>query len=244
MQINILKKLGFSDKDAKVYLTLLQSGPASVRKLAEMCSLNRGVVYESLKWLGEQKLVNFYEKGSRQHFVAEDPEKLSKLFDIRFEELSGTKELLRSFIPELRSLHSKGGDEPTARYYESGKIHLILKDVLETCSSKDQKMYRIYSTAGIREFIYDNFADFSEQRVKEGIAVKAIAIGKGGELRGLDERKWLNVSNKAPTYILIYPGKTAYISLTAQHEPMGVVIENDGIFEMQKNIFDVLWEQI
>ena len=73
MDINILKKLGFSDKSALIYLALLRLGPASVRQLAKIAELNRGTVYENLKWLQEQRLVDFYEKDAKQFFVAEDP---------------------------------------------------------------------------------------------------------------------------------------------------------------------------
>ena len=96
----------------------------------------------------------------------------------------------------------------------------------------------------LREYLYDSFSTFSDVRVAKGIAVKAIAIGEGGELRGLDERKWLKSNSVSPTYILIYPGKTAYISLNAKQEPIGVVIENQGVFETQKTIFDQLWNTI
>ena len=62
----------------------------------------------------------------------------------------------------------------------------------------------------------------------------------------VDERKWLSGegSQGVSTYILIYPGKTAYISLNAKREPVGVVIENEGVFETQKIIFDAVWEQL
>ena len=92
--------------------------------------------------------------------------------------------------------------------------------------------------------MYDDFPSFSDVRVAKGINVKVIAIGKGGELRGMDERKWLDLESETPTYIIIYPGKTAYISLNAKKEPVGVVIENDGVYETQKGIFDQLWKTL
>jgi hypothetical protein len=93
----------------------------------------------------------------------------------------------------------------------------------------------------MREYLYDAFPTFTDERIARGIQVKVIAIGAGGELRGLDERKWLKIVPQTPTYIIVYPGKTAYISLTAKEEPMGVVIENEGVSETQQLIFDSLW---
>ena len=131
-----------------------------------------------------------------------------------------------------------------ARYVEKAQISSILQDVLDTCADDPEQMYRIYSAENIREDLYDGFPTFSDVRVARGIRVRVIALGKGGELRGLDERKWLPIEKSTPTYIIIYPGKTAYISLTAQGEPMGVVIENAGVYETQRVIFDEFWASL
>ena len=244
MDISILKKIGFSEKVATIYLTLLGLGPAPVRKVAEASKLNRGVVYDGLKWLQERGLVDFYAKESKQYFVAEDPEKLRLVVEKEKEELKEAEENLQTIIPELRSLHHRGGEQPVARYFARDEIHNILEDVLKVCEERADLEYRIYSTVGIREYLYQGFETFSDVRVSKGIAVKVIAIGEGGELRGLDERKWLKAENGTPTYIIIYPGKTAYISLNAQQEPVGVVIENEGVHQTQRVIFDELWSKL
>ncbi|MFH1286345.1 MAG: helix-turn-helix domain-containing protein [Candidatus Magasanikbacteria bacterium] len=244
MQIETLKKLDFTDKTAKVYLALLQLGPSSVRGLADFCSLNRGTTYDSLKWLQENGVVSFYKKESKQHFVAEHPEKLHELVRQREVRLSQADSELSDMIPELQALHARGGERPIARYFDSSSLHEILQDVLDVCEQDEKAAYRIYSAAGVREFLYDSFPTFSDARIAKGVGVRVIAIGDGGELRGLDERKWLKNSDDTLTFIIIYPGKTAYISLNAKGKPVGVVIENEGIYKTERQIFDSLWETL
>lgn len=244
MNIDILKKLGFSDKSAQIYLALLNLGPSSVRKIADFCDLNRGTTYDNLKWLQENDLVSFYNKDVKQIFVAEDPEKIKTLLKNRENDLKQIEKKMGDIIPELQAIHCKGGERPVARYYERQELPKILEDILLTCEQKGEKEYRIYSAEGIRNYLYENFPTFSDVRVAKGIAVKAIAVGQGGELRGLDERRWLKTENNTPTYIIIYSEKTAYISLDAKGEPIGVVIENPGICQMQKLIFDNLWDKL
>lgn len=244
MDVNFLKKLKFSDKDIKVYLALLHLGPSSVRKLAVYCGLNRGTTYDCLKELQERNLVNFYQKDTKQYFVAENPEKLNEVVLGQENDLKEVHRQLDKAIPELLALYNEGGARPVARYYEKKDLHLILEDVLKSCEEEDEKEYRIYSVEGVRQYLYESFPTFSDVRIAKGIQVWVIAIGEGGELRGLDERKWLKVKNETPTYIIVYPGKTAYISLNAQNDPVGVVIENKGVSEMQKNIFDALWYKL
>jgi len=243
MDINLLKKLGFSDKSAKVYLALLSLGPSSVRKLADDVDLNRGTVYDMLKELQKKGVVNFYKEATKQYFVAENPTKLKAIVRKRTRDLEEVDSGLDKIIPELQALHDKGGERPVAKYYGKDEINKILEDVLNVCEA-EEKLYRIYSAEGVREYLYKDFPTFSDVRIAKGINVKVIAIGEGGELRGFDERKWLEKSGDTGTYIIIYPGKTAYVSLDAKNEPMGVVIENNGVFETQKIIFDNLWEKL
>ena len=244
MDISLLKKIGFSDKTAKVYLSLLQLGPTSIRKLGENAGLNRGTTYDALNWLKEKGIVSYYKKATKQFFVAEDPERLHELVKEEEDALRKADEKLDGLIPELQALHSKGGDRPVARYYERKEIKEIMEEILDICEHADDSLYRVYSTEGIREYLYDDFPTFSDARVAKGIRVKVIAIGGGGELRGLDERKWLSFDAPIATYTMVYPGHVAHISLDAKKEPFGVVIENAGVYETQKGIFDALWQRL
>ena len=244
MKIDLLKKIGFSDKSAQVYMGLLQLGPSSVRNLAEFCGLNRGSTYDALKWLEEKNLVSFYEKEAKQHFVAEAPERLEALVAQEQSELTQASRELEKHIPELEALYNRGGGRPVARYFAPNELTAILSDILETCSQAGENLYRVYSTEGIRDLLYKDFPTFSDVRVGKGIGVRVIALGQGGSLRGLDERKWLSVGQTTPTYIILYCGKTAYISLNTAKEAVGVVIENDGVYQTQKQIFDSLWERL
>jgi len=244
MDRGLFKKLGFSDKAIDIYLALLNLGPSSVRRLAEETGVNRGTTYDVLKSLQDMGLVDYFHKDTKQTFVADNPEKLRELLDREQENLRFVDDSLSRLIPELRALHDRGGDRPVARYYAKEDIPNILQDVLDTCEQDEEARYRIYSAEGIREYLYDGFPTFSDVRVAKGIGVKVIAMGEGGELRGFDERKWLGKKSTVPTYIIIYPGKTAYISLDAKGEPVGVVIENDGVYETQKHIFDSLWQNL
>lgn len=244
MNTKIFKKLGFSDKAVVVYMTLLQLGPSSVRDIAEASNVNRGSVYDMLKWLQGERLVTYYKTDTKQQFVAEHPQKLVDLLEVRQADLGRTEKELRNFLPELIALRDSGSDRPVARYYDQSQLRAILEDVLETCEHTEDKLYRIYSAAGIREYLYDDFPTFSDARIAKGVSVRVIALGEGGETRGLDERKWLGHAPEQPTYIILYPGKTAYISLDQHQAPVGVVIENPGVASTQSIIFDTLWDTL
>ena len=242
----VLQEFGLKEKEVKVYLSLLNLGPSPVRKIAQEANVNRGTSYDILKKLIEMGLASYYEKRSHQYFVPEDPAKIISILEEREKEIIKTKKEILKTIPDLQSLYSKISQKPFVKYYEgySGAKE-ILKDVLKITSKLENKEYFVYSAESIREYLYKSFKSFSEERIEKGIKVKVIAVGKGGELRGKDERKWLdNINESAPNYIIIYGNKVAFISIGPTGEPIGTIIEDEATSQMQRIIFKYLWENI
>jgi sugar-specific transcriptional regulator TrmB len=81
-----------------------------------------------------------------------------------------------------------------------------------------------------------------KERVRRGIRVKVMAMGEGGTpLSGLDERRQLTRDAKAPSYIFVYAGKTAFVSADEKRRLFGVIIEDPALAATQVMIFDGLW---
>ncbi len=245
MDITILKKLELGDKEIKIYLTLLEYGAISVRGLAELSKINRGTAYDILKKLQEQGLVSFYHEETKQKFVAENPSKLLDLLRQKESDLHKTKGGLEELIPELSLLQDRGDKHPTSKLYEGHKgVKYILEDVLETMVNSKTKEYYIYSATELSEDMNKAMPDFSKARIRKKISVKAISLAEGGKTHGLDERRWLGTHDKSATVIIIYDNKCAFISRDAKGAPVGVIIENENIYETQKLIFLQLWHSL
>lgn len=247
MDITILKKIGLSDKEIKLYIKLLENGASSVRILAESAGLNRGTAYDILKNLQESGLVSFYHQDTKQKFVAEEPEKLLKLIKNKEQEINDAKDKINEIIPELKSLQDKDGLKPVTKFYEGKRaIKFILDDILASINNSFQSEYYVYSAPGVREDMYAVYPDFIPKRIKNKIKVKTISLSAGGDTYGLDERKWLSQTEEKSeiekTYILIYANKCAFISRDKKKNAFGVIIENQMIYETQKMIFLQLWK--
>jgi HTH-type transcriptional regulator, sugar sensing transcriptional regulator len=242
--MKIFEKLGFSENEEKVYVYLLKNGGASIRQVAGDTGINRGTVYEALKMLTDRGLVSHSQKKQRQQFVAEDPAILKTLFKEERTRLISIRKDLSKSLPSLEAFYQTKHEQPVIKIQEGHTgTKIILEDVLKTTVDEPGKEYRVYSAANIREYLYYNFASFSERRIKLGIKAKVIAIGAGGEIRGLDERRWITSKRGAPAYVIIYGKKMAIISL-AQGRPHSVVIEDAGLAETQKLVFDSLWGKL
>ncbi len=238
----ILEQLGFGDKEIRVYFTLLSGGPSSVRKLAKDTGLNRGTVYDVLKILQKSGLAGMYQKHKKQFFLAEDPEKLAEVIERKERSVSSLKRDLAEALPELRSLYVHGGVKPTVKYYEGDKgIAIILNDVLRTMGEGEGKLYRVYSSIALRDYLYREFPNFTKERINRRLAVRVIAVGAGGEEQPLAERRWLSEKNGSPTYSVIYGPKVAFFSLDKNNVPLGVLIEDASVAETERMVFDHVW---
>jgi sugar-specific transcriptional regulator TrmB len=241
-----LEKLGLAPKEIRVYVTLLKEGPSSVRQLAAVTAINRGTVYDALKNLQAMGLARFYNKETKQYFVAAEPGTLRELAGRRIDDLTRAQDKLTHVIAELETVYDGGAQHPVARMYEGADgVGKILADVLSSMEASDEKEYYVYSSSSVRDALYTSFPDYTKQRLAAGIRVKNISIGKGGKTAGLDERKWIPATEGAPTYILMYASKVANIFMDKRSgELMGLIVENKGIYETQKLLFLSLWERI
>jgi sugar-specific transcriptional regulator TrmB len=187
-----------------------------------------------------------YQKHKKQFFIAEDPGKLTELIEQREQALSSMKRHVADVLPELRSLYVHGGMKPVVKYYEGAKgIRIILRDLLTTMSEeRERRLYRVYSSAGLREYLYKEFPDFTKERIKRDIEVRAIAVGPGGEDQPLAERRWIEVDGSAFTYTLIYGQKVAFISLGDKEQIHGVLIEDARIAMTERMLFDHAWKAL
>lgn len=250
MELNILKKIGLSDKEINVYLASLQMGPSPVRKIAAISQINRGTCYDVLKSLIKMGLVSYYNKDKHQYFVAEDPNELEGLLAKKHNELNEAKQNLAHIIPQLKSFATKQ-DRPVVKYFEgSAGVKKVLQDVLNCMAAipetgDQDKEYYVFSSQTIRPYLYKIFPDYTEQRIKNGIKVKVIALGAGGEaVPALAERRWLFKEGQSAIYLLMYAGKVSYISVDSTKSPLAVIIEDSGIYKTQKMLFENLWEKI
>jgi sugar-specific transcriptional regulator TrmB len=246
MQIQtILKNFGLNDKEVSVYLSLVELGPSPVRTVAQQSKVNRGTTYDILKALQKQGLVTFYDTKTHQYFTAEPPEKLVLALENRQKEIGEVKKQIENSLPQLKLMFEKQGGKPVVKLYEGKKgVRFILEDVLATTKTTSEKLYYVYSSADVKNELYKGYPDFNKDRLKQRVSNRVIAFGKGGELVGLDERKWMNAEHGTPTYIIIYNGKVAMVSLSNSGDPVGVIIEDAGLYQTQKMIFEFNWGKL
>lgn len=229
MKEEILKSLGLSDKEIKIYLANLQLGNSLVQKIAHFAGLNRTSAYDLLKSLEQKGFVSYTVKSGRKHYTATQPNKLIDLLKER-------EILVKKILPELNSISESVGERPNVEVY-TGKEGI--KTIFEQILSETKEFSCIASKKHILKLFKYYFPHFVERRKKNKIKVRLIC-----DSRPIDKTASSKlIRKKIKTATWLYNGKIAMISLE-EKEPMGILINERNFYDTQKMMFDLLWETL
>ncbi len=96
----VIELLGYSAKEAKVYLAVLSLGESHVSDIAEKVKLPRTSVQVILEKLLKDQLVNFYVMRRYKYWTAENPERILSNY-------SKKEDIIREVLPQLVSLRKE-----------------------------------------------------------------------------------------------------------------------------------------
>lgn len=235
--ISVVKNIGLTDKEARVYLACLELGSSVVADIAGRARVNRVTAYDVLEKLIKKGMVNFMTKKGARFYDATDPQTVS----------AETKRKADDFKKALPDFKRLKGDaiHPRIKYFEGLEgIKAIYEDTL---NSKTE----ILNYANSRE-IRDHWPTYDEDYVRRRVQKKIFLRG----IAPMDEHgKWVHEHDKEnfreirlvpaeqftfTNEINIYDDKVAIISY--KDRPLiGMIIESLEIANTQRDIFKMAW---
>src|SRR5258708_4369340 len=106
--VDYLKQLDLSDVEAKLYLTLLQTGPTSVRDLAQTIEIKRTTAYFYIDQLVEKGLIMKLVRGSKKLVAANEPDNLQHLVEAKLTTAKAVKTNFPDILKTLTSISPEG----------------------------------------------------------------------------------------------------------------------------------------
>lgn len=101
-----LVNLGFSDKEASVYLALLELGPSTTTEISRRAKINRTTGYDILESLASDGLINILGETKIQKFVAENPDKVIVFLENKIKKGEERLKQAYNLLPELFSIYN------------------------------------------------------------------------------------------------------------------------------------------
>lgn len=243
---DIAKQLGLTEKQAQIYLVLLESGTCSMSELAKRTEVKRPTCYLLIDELIKLGLINEQKNGKRKVYSAVHPRRLLEI--IRHREKS-----IEEIFPELLALHNSPKDKP--------KIH-----VFEYNYDKGVKQLYGHIYQSLREgseaLFFTNFAAFKNFPQYIKLYKKTLR-----ELKNIKIREIIFGENAAGHWskeIKNHQGKNHFTRLLPDNLPHGdtdmmilnnsvaicslkksifvTIIESDDIANSQRALFECAWQ--
>ena len=238
-----LKKIGLSEREAKVYLAALELGKASIQDVAKKAGINRTTTYLMIDSLMKKGLVYTIKSGKRTLFAADSPEHLLQILEKKKDVISSQMKEIEELMPQLKSVYNLSPAKPVIRFFEGrGVSEMINADILE---SGTREILDIYDADFLRELISEHESkEFYKKRVAAGIKYRGLYTRTLGPFKSdleLAEERYIS-KKLFPLYsaILIYGNRIGMSSLRGNI--IGVIIESEEIANTMKSVFELAWQ--
>lgn len=236
--MNPLQDLGFTPRETKVYLALLELGPSTVGPISQKTHLPRTKVYETLYRLQEKGLIHYTVVSKTRHFEAANPQEIIRGLDERKKQLTHY----------LREIQLRRQNQPqTAIVHEGYKaVKALYNNLIEELKPGD--CYRVfaflkeYQTTFAPLFLKQVHRKISEKKIKDRVLAHTSIRKEINQVFGDLLRIQIRLTQrKTPLGTVIIPGKV--IQLVWGERPTAIEIRSEQIHDHYKMFFDEMWKE-
>jgi len=239
-----LQKIGLSDKEARVYLSALELGQASVQNIARKAEVNRATTYSVLEALIKKGLCSTIEKEKKIFYFASPPDSLLSVFELKRKQMETQEDAFKNLLPDLNSIFNKQADKPTVRFFDGRQG--LLNSVAEFYHEKaetNEPVRMLYNKDLIEKVIDERERQkFRKIRMARGIKSKVIYNYEAGVLKTTadGQRRRVNLQEYPISCdVEILGDAVLFVPLTEKLH--AVLIKDKQIAETIKVIFNLAW---
>ncbi len=245
MLVKQLQQIGLTEKEAKVYVGVLELGEATAQEVAQKTGLNRATTYVTLESLLAQHLVNRVDKQKKTLFTIEHPLQILDLLHKEKQDVEIRINLAKALMPELEMLEKVTGESAKVRFFE-GKEGLMMmqKDFVRSNPKFTDEIFNL--NLALKHFPVSDHdhRQIIRKKQKAGrmlliynpkIPIPYFPPFPGKELRYLPENK-----NLFQADIVFYNDKAAICSV--EGKLMGIILQNRAIIDGLRFLFELAWQ--
>lgn len=238
-----LEKFGFSAKEAKVYLSLLELGTSVVSDVSKKAQIKRSTTYALLEALSKHGLVSISERRNIRLYTPAPPERIVQLAEESVRKYTELVGIGYSLLPELKSMYVGVGPKPKVQFFEGSEG---IKTAYEDSLTSNETIRAYASIENMHLALPDYFPSYYKRRAEKGIHIRAI-FPDTSEAR---ERVKYNKNEERTSHLVpkdqygfspeinIYDNKIVFMSLV---EKFALIIESKELADALKKAFELSW---
>jgi len=245
MDLTILRKIGLSKGEVKVYTALLQKGRSPLQTVHEAVGIERRNLYDILNKLIGRGLVSYVTENKKRYFQPTHPNAILGYLAGKEHELSLTKNQIKKQLPAMTDLFTQKKSAVHAEVYRGKNgLKTVWEDLLNY-----KKHYFIGGGGYVADHLPFYWSHYKKRREKRGIVwynlwrhefrsrKHPVMTIKAHHIRFLPPEFSAN-----PMVVFIYGNKVA--NVLWGEEFFAFVIENKEIAENYRRYFQYLWEKV
>jgi HTH-type transcriptional regulator, sugar sensing transcriptional regulator len=254
-----LNKLGLTNGEARVYLSLLKLGSAKVGKIVKDSTISYSKVYDVLQRLSIKGLASQIIVENIKHFNAVEPYRLHEYIKRKEEELDTQKGIIDKIIPQLteyaRDNRNKKKSSAEIFIGDSGlrTAYEILFNNVSTRKKKKDKdndkdnddvLRYFYPHAGYHEVatpFYSRLYQFQKSKKIKQKGIATFAFKSSKHFREIPKdvnMKFVNFPLPGTMDIL----RDKLLIISWNNTATGILIISEEIAEHFKSYFDKIWD--
>src|SRR3989338_7076826 len=243
MDTEVLRKVGLTENEIKIYLNLLKAGSSTAYEIGKQTGIYRVHVYDKLEQLMDKGLVTHIYKGAKKYFQATSPSKIKHYLEDKKRELETQEQAVEAILPELEAMSNLPKEDTFVEVFKGNEgLKYFLKDIIKTkqevlITGIDDQKYQ----EALPIFMKQYFRDLKKNNVKERVIT---AKRRGGFLFSKDlapttNYRFLEEKQFNPTNTFVYGNKTVIV--TWGSPVTAVMIKNNEVASTYRGHFEHLW---
>lgn len=242
MNVQILRKIGLTDTEIKVYLSLLSVGATSIGKILKDSGVYRKNAYDALEKLITKGLVTYVIENKIRYFQPKDPENLFRYLEERRSEITENEQELKKTMPELKERFGSLRPEIESEIYRGMDG---IKTILNKCLDYEEVLM-IGATGDVEDRMPYFWPLYNKKREKLGCKWKLLLVYEARKRKITKskhyEYKILPKTLSGLNVIYIYGDYVANIMWL--EKPIAFVTKHEMLAENYRKYFNFLWESV
>jgi sugar-specific transcriptional regulator TrmB len=240
MEKELFRELGFSERETRVYLALLELGETTVGPIAAKTRIQHSKVYPTLEKLIDKGLASFVIKSKTKYFAAQDPKLILSI-------LKEKERRLEQLLPKLEQKRKFAKEKHVATVYEGyNGVKGMFETIIDGLGKKDY--YYVFAfkeeyekSKKVKRLLRSVHQRLAEKGVDDRlIAHTSIRNDFKETYRGIRNAKLGLININLPLGLVIVTGRV--INFSWSERPIAVEIVSQSIGEQYRRFFLEMWK--
>lgn len=241
-----LKELNLTEQEINVYVVSLSLGPTSLANLADHLNIPRPNIYRPIEGLEKRGLAKFSDrKKFARTFMVEPPTAVTELLKERRETIASFDQKITGAMPDLLALYRQGNLPTNIKILQTKEQWM--KAFFQILDEAKEEILFFGSVTDFIEFVsWSEEREWIKIRLRKNLFIKSLLLPSAetetlqkDDVKEFREIRTIQGLSPFPTSFQLFANKVIFWQ---PKSPLAVLIEDEYIVSMLKEIFHFLWK--